>query len=344
MPIKVLIINDSATARAALRAAMADEDDIAVVAELASGAKAVAAVETMAPDVVLMDIVMPDADGYAVTRDILRSRRIPILMISARVTPGDVVVALDALRAGAIAVLEAPPPPTDAKYDVRRRAIIHTIRSAAALPRHPFERASSSDAASTPGANSDRTLDLPKRTFAVAAIVASLGGPPVVAELLGQLSPKHPPIFLVQHIEASFVEGFVVWLRGATKTNVQIAVNGMELERGAVYVAPGEHHLGVGVDRRVALSTAPAVGGFRPSGNHLLTMVARAYGPQALGIILTGMGRDGAEGALALKTARGFVIAQDAASCTVASMPNAAVARGAVDLTLTPGAIAAHIR
>jgi two-component system chemotaxis response regulator CheB len=106
MTIRVLVVNDSATARAALRAAMTDEPDIEVVGELRSGSDAVASVESLAPDVVLMDIVMPDVDGYEVTRQILRARPVPVLMISASVAPGDVAVAMDALRAGAIAVLE----------------------------------------------------------------------------------------------------------------------------------------------------------------------------------------------------------------------------------------------
>jgi two-component system chemotaxis response regulator CheB len=134
MAIRVLVVNDSATARAALRAALADEPDIVVVGELPSGITAVEAVERLSPDVVLMDIVMPEVDGYEVTRQILRARPVPILMISASVAPNDVAVAMEALRAGAIAVLESPPPPGSSGYDSRRRVIIHTIRSAAALP------------------------------------------------------------------------------------------------------------------------------------------------------------------------------------------------------------------
>ena len=339
MTIRVLVVNDSATARAALLAAMADEPDIEVVGELRSGRNAAASVESLAPDVVLMDIVMPEVDGYEATRQILRARPVPILMISASVSPGDVAVAMEALRAGAIAVLEAPPSPDDPRYDVRRRAIIHTIRSAAALPRKRVDRMSSAQSTQLP-------IDpaASSRTFEIVGVVASLGGPPVVAEILCRLVSEHPPVLLVQHMEASFVVGFVSWLRSTAGTKVVLAEQGMILQRGTVYVPPGDHHIGVAADGSVVLSTSPPIAGFRPSGSYLLSSLARTYGKRALGVVLTGMGTDGADGASALHGAGGFVIAQDEASCAVAGMPNAARGRGAVDLTLGPGAVAAHIR
>ncbi len=339
MTIRVLVVNDSATARAALRAAMMDEPDIDVVGELRSGSNAVSSVESLAPDVVLMDIMMPEVDGYEVTRQILRARAVPILMISASVAPGDVAVAMEALRAGAIAVLEAPPPPDDPRYDLRRRAIIHTIRSAAALPRRHVDRMASPRP--TPHLEAPA---LGGRTFEIVGMVASLGGPPVVVDILTQVMPEHPPLLLVQHIEASFVSGFVTWLRGAVRTKVALAEHGMLLERGTVYVPPGDHHIGVSTEGRAVLSTAPPIGGFRPSGSHLLSSLAQIYGKRALGIVLTGMGTDGAEGASALHGAGGFVIAQDEASCAVAGMTNAARKLGAVDLTVQPNAVAAYVR
>lgn len=341
MTIRVLVVNDSATARAALRAAIADESDIEIVLELSSGVEAVESVERVDPDVVLMDIVMPHADGYEVTRQILRSRRVPILMVSASVSPSDVAVAMEALRAGAIAVLEAPPSPLDPAYDVKRRAIVYTIRSAAALPRAKLGTRTAVESGAYP------PVAVPEpspRSFALVAVVASLGGPPVVAEILGSLPADHPPVLLVQHIESSFVDGFAAWLRVVVKTRVMIAEQADEPRRGHVYIAPADHHLGVAPDGRIAISKAPPIGGFRPSGNYLLETVAKAYGRRALGIVLTGMGRDGADGALKLHVAEGFVIAQDEASCAVAGMTNAARERGAVDVSLPPRAIASHIR
>lgn len=338
MTIRILVVNDSATARAALRAALADEPDIVVVGELPSGSTAVEAVETLKPAVVLMDIVMPDVDGYEVTRQILRVCSVPILMVSASVAPGDVAVAMEALRAGAIAVLEAPPPPGSAHYERRRRVIIHTVRSAAALPPGNVGRLAPGRVTPTPAVSGSG------RSFDVVGMVASLGGPPVVADILAHLEAGHPPVLLVQHIEASFVEGFVSWLRTSSRMNVKIAEQGSRLDRATVYVPPGDHHIAVAGDGKIVLATTPPVAGFRPSGTHLLASLARVYGKRALGVVLTGMGTDGADGAVALHDAGGFVIAQDERSCTVAGMTNAARSRGAVDLTLAPGAIAAHIR
>lgn len=340
MPIRVLVINDSATARAAFRAALADESDIVIVGELPSGSSAVESVRALTPDVVLMDIVMPEVDGYEVTRQILRARPVPILMISASVTPGDIAVAMEALRAGAIAVLEAPPAPDSASYEGRRRVIIHTIRSAAALPPDRVGRMVTSRG---PGPAHATKIES-ARTFEVAGIVASLGGPPVVSDILAHLAKDHPPVLLVQHIEASFVEGFVSWLRTSSRANVVIAAHGTHLDRATIYVAPGNHHIGVSKDGKVALATTPPVAGFRPSGSHLLSSLATVYGKRALGIILTGMGSDGADGAVALRAAGGFIIAQDEASCAVAGMTGAARKRDAVDLTLVPGSIAGHVR
>ena len=125
-------------------------------------------------------------------------------------------------------------------------------------------------------------------------------------------------MLLVQHIEASFVAGFVAWLRDAGRASVKVAEHGASLERGTVYVPPSDHHLGVALDGRIALSDAAPISGFRPSGTHLLKTLACGFGKRALGIILTGMGSDGAEGAQALHEAGGYVIAQVEASCTVA--------------------------
>jgi len=229
---------------------------------------------------------------------------------------------------------------TDPGYELQRRAMITTIRSAAALP--PPKRPGRAPPPSPPEARPVPRTD--RRTFEVAGIVASLGGPPVVAEILSALEADHPPVLLVQHIEASFVEGFVAWLRTATRRDVRIAASGVKLERGVVHVPPADTHALARADGVIEVSRALApVGGFRPSGTVLLRSLGEAFGRAALGIVLTGMGRDGSEGARKLRDAGGLVIAQEEASCVVASMPNAARDLGAVDLSLAPGAIAKYL-
>jgi len=338
MSIRLLVVNDSATSRAAIRMALGDEPDLEVVGELPSAVSVAEMVQSLAPDVVLMDIVMPEIDGFEATRQILLRMRVPVLMISAAVSARDVAVAMEALRAGAIAVLETPPPPGSPDYELSRRALIHTIRSAAALPRRTVDRLA------TPPRAERAVVRDEKPTFEVVGLVASLGGPPVVAEILGALKPEHPPVLLVQHIEPSFVGGFVEWLRGATRRNVRVAVAGEDIARDTIYMAPPDHHLVVASDGRIHTTVTAPVSGFRPSGSVLLASLARTYGRRALGVVLTGMGQDGADGALQLRNARGFVIAQDEASCAVAAMPNAARARGAVDISLPPASIPAYLR
>lgn len=327
-------MNDSATARASLRHALASEGDLEIVQELPAAHTVAEVVTSVEPDVVLMDIHMPGIDGFAAAREVRRVSRVPILMITGSTSASEVAVAMEGLRAGAIAVLPMPPAPTDADYELRRRAIVLTIRSAAALPRRRDE-APEAAPRSPPASPRPRAAG----TFEVAGIVASLGGPPVLAEIFGKIPQDHPPILLVQHIEPSFVPGFVEWLATATRRNVRLAQHDEPLARSTIYVPPADHHLGATAAGRIELSSAPPVSGFRPSGTVLLTSLARAFGRRAVGIVLTGMGRDGAAGALALHRAGGYVIAQEEATCAVASMPNTARQEGAVDVSLPPPSV-----
>jgi two-component system chemotaxis response regulator CheB len=342
--IKVLVVNDSATSRAAIRLALAGEEDVTIVGELDSARRAVELARATQPDVVLMDIMMPEVDGFEAARQLRRTSRVPIVLITASASPSDVAVAMEALRAGAIAVLESPPAPTDPRYELVRRSLVVTVRSAAALPRHKNDATSPPATDPPTTAPATTTASAEGRSFEVVGIVTSLGGPPVLADLFAAVAADHPPFLLVQHIEASFVNGFAEWLQTRTKSRIEVGRSGAELARSTIYVAPADHHLAVSRDKKALVTTTAPVGGFRPSGNVLLASLATAFGRSACAVILTGMGRDGAEGAKKLHDAGGFVIAQDEASCVVAGMTNAARDAGAVDLTLPPGAIAAYLR
>jgi len=164
-----------------------------------------------------------------------------------------------------------------------------------------------------------RKLHLPEAKVGVKApiIVAEHDGAPV-------------PIVIVQHITVGFHQGLADWLNNVTPLTVKLGVNGEPLRAGEVVIAPGEHHMAIDSVKRVKLTTEPAIGGHRPSVTHMFRSVARVYGKHALGVILTGMGDDGAEGLVQVKRAGGWVIGQDEASCVVYGMPREAAARGAV--------------
>jgi two-component system chemotaxis response regulator CheB len=339
-PLRVVVVNDSATMRASLRAALALTPDLTIVAEASDGAEAVAVVERLRPSVVLMDVVMPNLDGYAATRAIMARAPTPIVMVSAVVDPRSSAVIFETLEAGALCVAQAPPPPSDPEYPFRARSLAQLLRSMAEVdvtrgalrgPRPP--------PAPLPP---PRALRPP--TVAVVGIVASTGGPGALAAILQAVPPGAlPPILVVQHIADGFAASFASWLAERTGHPVEVARDGSALALGSVHVAPDDRHLGVTADLRVEVTGGPPVGLFRPAGTYLLRSLARWAGSSALGVILTGMGDDGVDGALALRRAGGVIAAQDEATSVIYGMPRVALERGAVDDVVAQGDVAAWL-
>ena len=190
------------------------------------------------------------------------------------------------------------------------------------------------------------TIDIPHATLPAARIVAiatSTGGPAALQIILSTL-PKDcsAPVLVVQHIAAGFVPALVDWLNQSSKLPVVIAESGTPLRGGVVYIAPTDAHLGV-TREYVVLSTEDPIGGFRPSGTYLFRSVAAAFGDAAMGVILTGMGRDGVEGLRALRAAGGFIVAQNEKTSVVFGMPAEAIQAGLADRVLPLGQISAAI-
>lgn len=334
-PLRIFIVNDSATVRAALaRALVAEDPTIQVVAQAADGRDAVAGVRDHHPDVVLMDIVMPGMDGYAATRAVMTEHPTPIVLYSSIVSPRDVAVAMEALRCGALSVAEALPAPSEPTYLARRAALAQLLRSMANVnvgPRRHEHRAPSV---------------APRRSGRVAAIgiASSTGGPQALDEILRRL-PKGSmlPILVVQHIARGFTVGFAQWLSDVTGHPVCVAVDGATAVRGTVYIAPEDRQLGIDSMLRLSVSLDRPVGVFRPSGTHLFHSLCRALGSRAAGVVLTGMGNDGAEGLAALHAAGGPTAVQDEATSVIFGMPRAAIEAGADPEVLPLELIAAWI-
>ncbi|MDO9019064.1 MAG: chemotaxis protein CheB [Deltaproteobacteria bacterium] len=327
--LRLVIVNDSATIRAALRRAFAGIPDVEVVGEAKDGAEAVKVVAERRPSVVVMDIVMPVMDGYAATRQIMATCPTPIVLVSSVVNPRDAHVAMEALRSGALAIVEALPAITDPRYELRREALLHTLRSMSLVR---LDRFRSSPAAAAPAAPPLLGAD---RGVAAIGIAASTGGPNAVVELLRLLPPGvMPPLLIVQHIARGFAEGFARWITEASGHHAAVAVDHAPAARGEVYIAPDDRYLGLDASMRIVVSDTPQVGLFRPSGNYLFESLARALGHRARGVVLTGMGDDGADGAVALRRSGGRVAAQDEATSVVYGMPRAALERGGADVVL----------
>jgi two-component system chemotaxis response regulator CheB len=289
-----------------------------------------------------MDVLMPRLDGFAAAREIMAAAPTPIVLLSSTVDVHGSAVVLEAIRSGAMVITGGLPPAGDPSYPQRRGALVQMVRSMSRV------RMSSSDGGAAASIPTRRVVPgkLSRSPCAVEAIgvVASAGGPAAFAKLLTAL-PRDgiPPILLVQHFARGCLPGLASWLTSSTGYPTEVAAHGAAMQAGRVYIAPDDRHLGLTSTGLIALSDDRPIGHFRPSGTYLLRSIAAALGPRALGVILTGMGDDGADGALDLRRAGGRVAAQDEATCTVFGMPRAAVERGAVIDVLPIEAIAPWI-
>ena len=335
-PIRVLIVDDSPTARTLMRAILSEEPDMQVVGEASDGRAAVDLTEELRPDVVVMDVHMPVLDGIAATREIMTQAPTPIVIVSA-VTQREVDLSLSATEAGALIALPKPDSPMSPRFGEQRAHLVSMVRAMAnvkVVRRWMPER---------------RTLPRPPRrtgtrALEIVAIAASTGGPAALRTVLGGLGTAFPaPIVIVQHIARDFTAGFAHWLGDGLAARVQLATRDAELEPGCVYVAPDDAHVGVRADGHIVLSNAPPINGFRPSATYLFASIAREYGAHATGVVLTGMGSDGADGLLALRRAGGYVIGQDEASSIVFGMAQEAWERGGVDELLPLDRIAERL-
>lgn len=335
--IRALIADDSQTARALLGALLASDPEVEIVAEARDGNEAVELTTLHRPDVVTMDIQMPGMGGFEATGRIMRAQPTPIVICSS-LDVRDVTVSLEALRAGALAVLPKPGAGS-AQFEQESRHFVATVK---AMSRVRIVRRDKGSA--IPLVAERAPLPRPAPAPRVVGITASTGGPAALHQILRSLPADFPlPILLVQHIAIGFAEGLAQWLNGASKLQVQVARAGARATPGTVWVAPDNQHLGIDASGRLLLSDEGPIGGFRPSGTYLFQSIAQAFGGASLGVVLTGMGRDGTDGLRALRQAGGVVIAQDEATSDVFGMPRAVITQGLADHVLPLGAIANHL-
>jgi two-component system chemotaxis response regulator CheB len=331
-PIRVLLVDDSASVRAVLRRFFAKTDDLQVVGEAEDGAQAVAAVLAVEPHVVVMDLQMPVMDGYDAIERIMAVRPTPIVVLSSRANRNQMQTAFEAMRRGALEVL--PKPEDTPSWQQLAGSLPGTVRAVAEARAQPL------------AARPRPPRPVPPVAVPVAlryvAIGASTGGPAAIRELLAEIPAEVPVSFLiVQHIAAGFEVGFADWLNKEFPLDVRLAKDGERPPPGAVRLAPGGSHLLLEPDGVLRLdSGTPARRGHRPSVDELFLSCAQSCPEQVAGVILTGMGADGAEGLLALRAAGGLTFAQDEASSVVFGMPRVALERGAADVALPPRELA----
>jgi two-component system, chemotaxis family, protein-glutamate methylesterase/glutaminase len=334
--IRVLVVEDSAVVREFLVRILGSDPELEVVGTAADGEAALEAVEQMRPDVVTMDIHMPKMDGFDAARRIMETRPTPIIIVSGTVNLAETTNAFRAMEAGAVAVLERPVGIGHPDQQATAANLIRTVKLMAevrVVKRWP--RARPADLARPVSARPD--IKVPACSVAVVAIGASTGGPPVLQTILSQLEASFPvPILVVQHIATGFTEGFVEWLGQSSKLRVRLAAQGEQILSGHVYVAPDGFHLKVTAGRNVWLSDEKPENGLRPSVAALFRSVAKAYGGQATGVLLTGMGKDGAEELKLMREQGAVTIAQDRESSVVHGMPGHAISIGGAAYVLPP--------
>jgi two-component system chemotaxis response regulator CheB len=330
--IRVFVVEDSPTQSHALTRLLEAGGDIVVVGTAADAGEAVAGVHRLRPDVVTMDLDIPGGGGQQAIDTIMSDRPTPILVITGLVGDAGAPLALEALAGGAVEVLPKPRSwtPMDAD-DLRRR-----VKRARGVPVIGRRRRRGAQAPPTST----------RATSAVVGVAASTGGPAAVAGLVRALKGVQAPLLVVQHIHPSFADGFAGWLQSASGRPVQLARGSEGIKGACVYVAPAERHLALGPDRRLVVASEPRTL-HRPSADVLFESLARHAGRHGIGVVLTGMGADGARGLAALRAAGGKVLVQDRDSSVVFGMPQAALRAGAardtVPLEDLPAAIRAAI-
>ncbi|HTR38589.1 MAG TPA: chemotaxis response regulator protein-glutamate methylesterase [Bryobacteraceae bacterium] len=326
--IRVLVVDDSAIVRKVLSESLANHADIEVVGTAPDPFIARDKILALAPDVVTLDIEMPRMDGLTFLKKIMRHHPLPVIVISS-LGQASSRAAIEALANGAVDVLCKPGGP----YSVGElsRILADKVRAAASARIKRLSAASlPGAAAASPPSREHHGL----RQSTVVAIGASTGGTEAIAAVLREIPPSAPGIVVTQHIPAGFSLAFANRLNQLCEIEVKEAVDGDEVRPGLALIAPGNFHMFLrksGYGYSVAVKNGPRVCYQRPSVDVLFTSVAEVAAPDAIGVILTGMGSDGAEGLLKMKGAGAHTIAQDEASCVVFGMPREAIRNGSVN-------------
>ncbi len=385
--IRVLVVEDSLTMQAVLAEVLTTDPGIEIVGVANNGKEGVRLAHALKPDVITMDIRMPVMDGFEATRLIMQECPTRIVVVSASVNSPDLNISFNAIKAGALDVVEKPAG-GGANFEIISERLISAVKLMSEVqvvrqrkpaggtssgihvspmftnPSQPApagvtgfysaQRASASALHSAVGATESALSravadpNAPPRAVrgipAILAVGSSTGGPAALSVFLKGLPSNLPvPVVIVQHITAGFGKGLVDWLQSECALPLHIGTQDQRIYPGEVYFAPDDHHMVLHRRGILGLTRTPQVSFVRPSATVLFESVAANYANQALGVILTGMGNDGASGLKDIRDAGGTTFAQDQATCVVYGMPKAAVELNAVDYVLSLPTIAGQI-
>jgi two-component system, chemotaxis family, protein-glutamate methylesterase/glutaminase len=348
--IRVLVVDDSPVSRDLLVYLFNSDTDLQVIGVASDGEQAVSMAQRLQPDVISMDIHLPKMNGYEATRKIMETCPTRIVMVTATANPHEVAATFHALEAGALTILDKPIGPSHPDFAEMRDELLRTIKLMAevqVVKRWGRKAAPATPVAhgKAPGAHAQGQGRSPSPSeIRLVAIGASTGGPLALQTILSRLPRAFSvPIVIVQHISGGFSAGLAEWLGRTSGYPVRISMHGEAVQPGIAYFAPDDFHMQVTTDGRIALSDAPPEHGSRPSVSCLFRSVATAFGPNAVGVLLTGMGKDGARELKQMLDAGATTIAQNKESSIVFGMPGEAVKLNAATYVSTPEDIASTL-
>lgn len=316
-PIRVLIVDDSALIRSILKQVIGQDPDFEVAGEASNGKNGCEANLDLEPDMIIMDINMPIMDGLEATRRIMKEKPVPIIIFSSSL---DAKVSFEAVSAGAVDMIPKP--------DIDRISSVEFLEGLKKKIRAAMETRARRGSTAPPAGQEVKKAKAPQAPDAI-VLGASTGGPLAVREILSAL-PRNLPvgIALVQHLEESFDQGYAAWLNESSELKVHLATGNDRFNPGEVIIAPVNSHLVVR-SGRLELDDGPRVQNQKPAVDVLFSTAAAYYRDRLLGVLLTGMGRDGADGCRDIVNAGGYTLVQDQATSAIFGMPRAAIEAGA---------------
>jgi len=343
--IRVLVVEDSPVVREFLVHVLSSDPAIQVIGTACNGEEALEAAGQAKPDLITMDIHMPKMGGLEATRRIMETQPIPIVIVSGSSNAREVATTFHAMEAGAVAFVERPKGIGHPEHEATAAELVTMVKLMAEVKViRRWSRLRRETLATPVRPPADGRVYAPPEELALVAMGASTGGPLVLQSILAALPADYPvPVLIVQHMAMGFIGGFVEWLAPTAALPIQVATQGQRILAGHAYVAPDGLQMKVERAGVLSLTNDEPENGHRPSVGCLFRSVARAYGPQAAGVLLTGMGKDGAEGLKEMRDRGAVTIAQDADSSVVHGMPGEAIRLEAATYVLPPSRIAAAL-
>jgi len=338
--IKILIVDDSAVARGLIEHVLSADPEIEVMGCASNGLEALNYLERRRPDVVTMDVHMPGMDGFETTRRIMTDHPVPVVIVTSMLDPQADSAIFRTLEAGALAILPKPPGIDHPDHARAAAELLQTVRlmSEVRVVRRFFRQATARNSAAPEQHPSAATVK-------VVAIGASTGGPVVVKSILDSLPGDFPvPLLIVQHMADGFLGGFAEWLDKSSAIRVKLGEQGERIDPATAYVAPGGLEMEVDGSGRISLKPGQERQSLCPSVSHLFYNVAKKFGKHAVGIILSGMGSDGAKGLKEMRDKGALTIAQDEESSVIFGMPAVAIRLRAAGHVLPPEGIIALLQ